>query len=201
MPAPARDARIPTLRVGALHAARAAMTEPKGKNAIRVPAAQVLRSPVHLLAFWFGSGLSPRGPGTAGTVAAIPLWLLLRWWSPSLPVYLGLLVVLFVFGCWVCGESAKRLGVHDYGGIVFDEVVGLLITCVPLLPALGWVRGREGWWLLAAFLLFRLFDIWKPWPIAWFDRRVEGGFGIMLDDVLAAIYAGLLLGLGLRYFW
>ncbi len=174
------------------------MSEPK--NAIRVPAAQVLRSPVHLLAFWFGCGLSPKAPGTVGTVGAIPLWLLLQWWSPSLPVYLGLLVVLFVFGCWICGESARLLGVHDYGGIVFDEVVGLLITCIPLVPALGWVKGGEGWWLLAAFLLFRLFDIWKPWPIRWFDRRVEGGLGIMLDDVLAAVYAAVPLALGLHYF-
>jgi phosphatidylglycerophosphatase A len=120
--------------------------------------------------------------------------LLLQWWSPSLPLYLGLLVVLFAFGCWVCGESARMLGVHDYGGIVFDEVVGLLITCIPLLPVLGWVPSGQGaWWLLAAFLLFRLFDIWKPWPIRWFDAKVDGGFGIMLDDVLAAVYAAILL--------
>lgn len=181
------------------------MAEPTGKtadkNSLGVPAATVLRSPVHLLAFWLGSGLSPRAPGTAGTVAAIPLWLLLQWWSPSLPLYLGLLLVLFAFGCWICGESARMLGVHDYGGIVFDEVVGLLITCIPLLPSLGWVKaGQGGWWLLAAFVLFRLFDIWKPWPIRWFDAKVGGGFGIMLDDVLAAVYAAVLLGLGLRYF-
>jgi phosphatidylglycerophosphatase A len=174
------------------------MSEPK--NSIRVPAATVLRSPVHLLAFWFGCGLSPKAPGTVGTVGAIPLWLLLQWWAPSLPVYLGLLLALFAVGCWICGESARLLGVHDYGGIVFDEVVGLLITCIPLLPALGWVHSGQNGWLLAAFLLFRLFDIWKPWPIRWFDRKVESGLGIMLDDVLAAVYAAVLLGLGLRYF-
>jgi phosphatidylglycerophosphatase A len=175
------------------------MTEPKrDKNSIRVPAGTVLRSPVHLLAFWFGSGLSPKAPGTAGTIAAVPLWLLLQ--GMSLPAYLSLLVVLFAFGCWVCGESARRLGVHDYGGIVFDEVVGLLLTCVPLLPALGWVSHGRWWWLLAAFALFRLFDVWKPWPIAWVDRRVGGGFGIMVDDVFAAVYAALILAAAARFF-
>ena len=173
------------------------MSEPK--NSIRVPAATVLRSPVHLLAFWFGSGLSPKAPGTAGTLATIPLWLLLQPLHLSLPAYLALLAVLFVFGCWVCGESARQLGVHDYGGIVFDEVVGFLLTCVPLLPALGWVSGGRCWWLLAAFGLFRLFDVWKPWPIAWVDRRVGGGFGIMVDDILAALYAGLLLAAAIRF--
>jgi phosphatidylglycerophosphatase A len=173
------------------------MSEPKrDKNAVKVPARTVLRSPVHLLAFGLGSGLSPRAPGTAGTLAAVPLWLLLQ--GMSLPAYLALLLALFVFGCWVCGESARRLGVHDYGGIVFDEVVGLLLTCLPLLPALGWVNRGRGWWLLAAFALFRLFDIWKPWPIAWFDRRVGGGLGIMIDDVLAAVYAALLLAAAAR---
>ena len=166
------------------------------KNARKVPAAEVWRSPVHILAFWFGSGLSPRGPGTAGTVAAIPLWLLLR--GLPLPAYLLLTAALFGFGCWVCGESARKLGVHDYGGIVFDEVVGLLVTGIPLLPALGWLAPGQQWsGLLAAFLLFRLFDIWKPWPIAWFDRRVEGGLGIMLDDLLAAVYAAVPLGAGI----
>ena len=102
------------------------MSEPKrDKNAVKVPDRTVLRSPVHLLAFGLGSGLSPRAPGTAGTLAAVPLWLLLQ--GMSLPAYLALLLALFVFGCWVCGESARRLGVHDYGGIVFDEVVGLLL--------------------------------------------------------------------------
>lgn len=176
------------------------MSEPKrDKNSIRVPAATVLRSPVHLLAFWLGSGLSPKAPGTAGTLATIPLWLLLQPLHLSLPAYLALLALLFVFGCWVCGESARQLGVHDYGGIVFDEVVGFLLTCVPLLPALGWVSGGRWWWLLAAFGLFRLFDVWKPWPIAWVDRRVGGGFGIMIDDILAALYAGLLLTAAIRF--
>jgi phosphatidylglycerophosphatase A len=165
------------------------------KNRYRPPAALVLRTPVHLIAFGMGSGLSPVAPGTAGTIAAIPLWLLLQWLPP--PLYIVVTALLFGFGCWACGESARLLGVHDYGGIVFDEVVGLLVTCLPLLPALHWVHHGYWWWLLAAFCLFRLFDIWKPWPIAWFDRRVVGGFGIMLDDLFAAIYAALVLALGL----
>ncbi|MDR3416817.1 MAG: phosphatidylglycerophosphatase A [Nevskia sp.] len=161
------------------------------KNASEVSPRLVLGDPVHLLAFGLGSGLSPVAPGTAGTLAAVPLWLLLR--GLPLLVYLPLLALLFALGCWLCGQSARRLGVHDYGGIVFDEVVGLLVTCLPLLPALGWVRQNQWWWLLAAFGLFRLFDVWKPWPIAWFDRRVPGGLGIMLDDLLAALYAAALL--------
>ncbi len=149
---------------------------------------------MHLLAFWFGSGLSPKAPGTAGTIAAVPLWLFLLEWLPW-PVYLILLVLLFVFGCWVCGKSAKLLGVHDYGGIVFDEVVGFLVTCLPLLPAFGLAPHWRWLWVIAAFVLFRLFDIWKPWPIRWLDARVKGGFGIMADDLLAAIYGAVLLAL------
>ena len=168
------------------------------KNAFRPPAELILRTPEHLLAFALGAGLAPVAPGTFGTLAAVPLWLALQW----LPVgaYLGVLLVLFAFGCWVCGTSARLLGVHDYGGIVFDEVVGYLVTCVPLLPALGLVQVPRWPWWLAAFVLFRLFDIWKPWPIRWLDARVHGGFGIMIDDVLAAIYAAALLAAGARLF-
>jgi len=172
------------------------MSEPKrkSKREYQPPPRLIMTTWEHLLAFWFGAGLSPVAPGTAGTLAALPLWLLLR--PLPLAIYLPLVVLLFGFGCWVCGVSAKRLGVHDHGGIVFDEVVGLLVSCVPLLPALGLAHG--GWqrqlvWLIAAFLLFRLFDVWKPWPIRVLDRRVEGGFGIMIDDLIAALYAAVLL--------
>ncbi|MBL6750205.1 MAG: phosphatidylglycerophosphatase A [Nevskia sp.] len=158
----------------------------------RPSARLVLTTPQHLLAFGLGAGLSPKGPGTAGTLVAVPLWLAMQ--HLPWPAYLAALAALFAFGCWVCGASARLLGVHDYGGIVFDEVVGFLATCVPLLPALGLVQGHPWPWLLAAFALFRLFDIWKPWPIAALDRGVGGGFGIMLDDLLAAFYAAALLG-------
>lgn len=172
------------------------MSRPQGsgKKAYRPPAQLILSTPEHLLAFAFGAGLSPVAPGTAGTLAAVPLWLALQFlpW----PLYLVLLLALFAFGCWVCGASARLLGVHDYGGIVFDEVVGFLATCLPLLPAFGLAPQHRWWWLLAAFALFRLFDAWKPWPISWFDRRVHGGFGIMLDDLIAALFAAALLGAG-----
>lgn len=146
-------------------------------------AAQILRSPVHLLAFGFGAGLSPRAPGTVGTLVGIPFWFALAW----LPLwaYCAVTAVLFVAGCGICGSSARRLGVHDYGGIVFDEIVGYLVTAVPLLL---WPAPRaEG--LAAAFVLFRVFDIWKPWPIRALDRHVEGGLGIMLDDLVAGLFA------------
>jgi phosphatidylglycerophosphatase A len=144
---------------------------------------------VLLLAFGFGSGLAPKAPGTIGTLAAIPLYLLLA----KLPLIGYVLVVLlsFMVGCWLCGEAAKQLGVHDFGGIVWDEFVGYWITMFAA-PA-GWL------WIALGFVLFRLFDIWKPWPIRLADKQVQGGLGIMLDDVLAGIYAWLCLQ-ALAYF-
>ena len=143
------------------------------------------------MAFGFGAGLVPKGPGTAGTLVGLPVWLTLCWlpW----PAYVALVVLLFGFGCWVCGASARLLGVHDYGGIVFDEIVGFLVTCIPLLPALHLKEGYFFHWLAGAFLRFRFFDVLKPWPIRNLERRLGGGFGIMLDDVLAGVYAGALL--------
>jgi len=141
--------------------------------------ASVWRNPVHFLAFGLGSGAVPKAPGTFGTLAAIPIWLLFA--DLSLPYYLGLLVASFVLGIWLCGRTSSDMGVHDHGGIVWDEFVGLWITFIAL-PA-GWG------WILLGFLLFRLFDILKPWPIGWADRRVSGGLGIMLDDVLAGVMA------------
>lgn len=143
----------------------------------------LLRHPVHLLAFGFGSGLAPRAPGTFGTLVAVPLFLLLS--QGPLLFYLGFLLVAFVAGVFWCGRTARELGVHDHPGIVWDEVVGFLVTMLAA-PA-GWP------WLVAGFVLFRLFDILKPWPIRWADRRVQGGLGIMLDDVLAGIGAALVL--------
>lgn len=155
-----------------------------GKNAVVSPRT-VFTDPVHFLAFGFGSGLSPFAPGTAGTIVAIPLWLLLVQWPFWAYVAATLLVTLA--GFWICGESAKRLGVHDHGGIVWDEIAGFLITMIAV--PLGWE------WVLAGFLLFRFFDIVKPWPARWFDTRVENGVGIVMDDVVAGVYACLLLNL------
>lgn len=144
----------------------------------RLPA-RLLKDPVHFLALGAGSGLSPVAPGTAGTLATLPLvWLVAPW---PLAMKLALIAVLFTAGVWICGESARRLGAHDHPAIVFDEVVGMLLAAV-LLP-------QDPLWLLAAFGLFRLFDIVKPWPIRDMDHRLGGGLGIMLDDVMAAVYA------------
>lgn len=143
----------------------------------------LLRHPVHFLSLGFGSGLAPKAPGTFGTLAAIPLWWLLvqtPWWSYTLFTLLAALL-----GIYFCGQTSKALGVHDHSGIVWDEVAGLLFT-MWLLPA-TWIS------LVAGFALFRLLDIWKPWPIRWLDQKVHGGLGIMLDDLLAGAMACLIL--------
>jgi len=144
---------------------------------------RLLRDPVHFLALGFGSGLSPKAPGTFGTLAAVPIYLLLQ--SIPLPAYLGITALMFVIGVALCDISARKLGVHDHPGIVWDEVVGYLVT-MTAAPA-GW------YWMVIGFVLFRFFDIIKPWPIRVIDRRVEGGFGIMLDDLLAGMMAALLM--------
>jgi len=148
----------------------------------RVDAA-LLRHPVHFLSLGFGSGLSPYAPGTAGTLAAIPLF----WFMSTLPlaVYLAVVGVLFLIGIYLCQVTTDRLGAHDHSAIVWDEVVGYLLTMTAM--PFDWR------WVLAGFFLFRLFDVWKPWPVRALDRSVEGGLGIMLDDVGAAIYAALSL--------
>lgn len=142
-----------------------------------------IRDPVHFLAFGFGAGLSPVAPGTAGTLAAVPLYLLLT----ILPFsgYLAVLCVALVFGVWVCGASAQKIGVHDHSGIVWDEIAGFLLVMAPFAPSVAAV--------VIGFIAFRLFDILKPWPIRWLDKHVEGGFGIMLDDVVAALLAALMM--------
>ncbi len=150
-----------------------------------VSARTVFYSPIHLLAFGFGSGLAPKAPGTVGTLAAVPFYLLMQ--PLSLSSYLVIVLIAFALGVWVCGESAKRLGEHDYGGIVWDEFVGFWITMM---------AAPTGWgWIVLGFVLFRLFDIIKPWPIKVADQQVQGGLGIMLDDVLAGIMAGFCLQL------
>ena len=142
-----------------------------------------LADPVHLLAAGFGSGLSPKAPGTAGTLAAVPLYLLMA--PLPLPLYLGLCAALFGLGVWVCGRAARDMGVHDHPGIVLDEMIGYLVTMTAAPPGVVW--------MVAGFVLFRCFDILKPWPVGALDRRVEGGLGIMLDDLVAGFMAlGLL---------
>ncbi len=147
------------------------------------------RNPIHILASGFGSGLAARAPGTFGTLAAIPIVLfvqLLPGW-----LYAGITLLMFVAGISICGRAARDWGVSDHPAIVWDEFVGLLVT-MSLAPP-----GAVG--LIVGFVLFRLFDIVKPWPICSVDQRVHGGFGIMLDDVVAGIYAGSILYLGARW--
>ena len=143
-----------------------------------------LKNPIHLLAFGLGSGLPRKAPGTWGTLAALPVWWLFLQGVPTLP-YIGVLIAGFAFGVLLCEYTSRDLGVHDHGGIVWDEWIGLWITYL-WLP----VNGDWGWaWIIYGFALFRLFDIVKPWPIKWLDKKVHGGFGIMIDDVLAGIFA------------
>lgn len=161
----------------------------------RPPTRLILTTPEHLIAFGFGAGLAPVAPGTFGTLVGLPFYLALCWlpWQ----AYAVAVLVLFAFGCWVCGTSARLLKVHDYPGFVFDEIVGFLIACTAFLPGLGGPDWHPALQLLAAFVLFRTFDIAKPWPIRVIDRHVHGGFGIMLDDAVAGACAGAALwGLG-----
>lgn len=162
-------------------------------RAPRPSARTVLSHPVHLLAFGLGTGLSPKAPGTVGTLLGLPLWWLLAPLGPA--AYAGATLLIVLAGVWICGRSASLLGLHDCPGIVFDEVAGFLVAAAPLLPALGLWPWPDWTGLLAAFALFRLFDVWKPWPIRGLDARVHGGVGIMLDDLVAGLYAAAVLSL------
>lgn len=148
-------------------------------STIKINASAILKNPTHCLAFGFGSGLAPKAPGTFGTLMAVPFYILLA----HLPLwaYAAVIVIAFVVGIYLCGKTADDLGVHDHPGIVWDEFVGYWIAMFAA-PA-GWL------WVIIGFVLFRLFDIWKPWPIRVLDEKLETGMGIMLDDVLAGIYA------------
>ena len=150
---------------------------------------QVLTDPVLFLAFGFGSGLAKKAPGTMGTLAAIPVYLLFV--QADWLIYSMLTVISTIAGIWICGIAANKLAEHDFGGIVWDEVAGYLITM--------WLVPCTWQTVLVGFVLFRIFDILKPWPIKYLDHHVKGGFGIMIDDVLAAIFAGGLLLLLFKY--
>lgn len=144
----------------------------------------LLAHPAHFIALGFGSGLAPKAPGTFGTLAALPLYALMLWFMPPILI-VALCVPVFVLGVWTAQRTCHDLGVHDHGSIVIDEIVAMwLVLAVAPATLVGWS---------VAFGLFRLFDILKPWPINWLDARVPGGFGVMLDDLLAALYAILVL--------
>jgi phosphatidylglycerophosphatase A len=148
-----------------------------------------MRTPAEWIALGFGSGLTPRAPGTAGSLLGLLIYLPLA--ALPLPAYLAVLGVLLGLGLWACGAAARSLGVHDHPAVVWDEVVGMLAALAGTAP--------EPASLLLGFALFRALDIFKPWPISWLDRRVSGGLGIMLDDLLAGTATALVLHLVARF--
>ena len=145
----------------------------------------IWKNPIHFLAFGLGMGTSPVMPGTMGTLLAVPLYLILQ----PLPFifYLAITITMLLLGIYICGVTAKDIGVPDHSGIVWDEIVGYLIT-MTFAPT-GWI------WVILGFCLFRFFDIIKPWPINWIDRTFKNGTGMMMDDVLAGVYAGIIIGI------
>ena len=145
----------------------------------------LLSHPAHFFALGFGSGLAPKAPGTFGTLVGFPLFWLISGYT--LNVQLAIIAALFVIGIYVCDKTGKDLGVSDHGAIVWDEIVAMMLVLT--IASLHWLT------CLLAFLLFRLFDIWKPFPIRQFDAKLKNGFGVMFDDLLAAIYAMLSMGL------
>ncbi|HBD18755.1 MAG TPA: phosphatidylglycerophosphatase A [Arenimonas sp.] len=141
---------------------------------------RLMKHPLGWLAAGFGSGFSPRAPGTVGSAAALlPWWFLMK--DLPLPAYLAVLAAGFAIGCWAAHWVIRETKIEDPSLVVWDEFIGMWITLLAA-PA-GWP------WMLAAFVLFRLFDIAKPWPVSWADRQLHGGFGAMLDDALAGVYA------------
>lgn len=145
----------------------------------------LLKKPVCFLAYGFGAGLAPKAPGTMGTVVALPLYWLLQ--DVSLSVYLLITFVAFIAGIWICQQAVDWLQQDDPSAVVWDEIVGYLVTMI---------AAPTGWqWMVLGFVLFRLFDIWKPWPISLADRKLHGGFGTMADDLVAGIFAALVLQL------
>jgi len=147
----------------------------------------VVSHPAHFIAFGFGSGLAPFAPGTFGSLVGIPLTL---WLLPAYgDVGFGLIILGgFALGVWACDITGRRLGIADYGGIVWDEVVAMMLV-LWLVPVLNWQ------WILLGFLLFRFFDIVKLPPARHFDARWKNGFGVMLDDIAAAFHTILVLAL------
>lgn len=139
----------------------------------------LLAHPAHFLALGFGSGLPPKAPGTFGTIAGLPLFYLIAGYS--ITVQLTIIAGLFIAGVYFCDIAGKALGVSDHGSIVWDEIVAMMLVLM--------ITPNQWPWWLAAFGLFRLFDIWKPFPIRQCDAKLKGGFGVMFDDILAAIYA------------
>jgi phosphatidylglycerophosphatase A len=149
---------------------------------------ELLRNPVHFLAFGFGSGLFPKAPGTAGTLLGILAWIFLV--KLSLVTYIIIIVIAALAGIYFCGKTARDLNVHDHSGIVWDEIVGIWFAMILVPVTWGWI--------LVSFLLFRFLDILKPWPISWIDKNISGGIGIMADDLLAGGFTAIVLYLTMK---
>jgi phosphatidylglycerophosphatase A len=149
----------------------------------------LLRHPAAWIASGFGSGFSPFAPGTVGTAVALLPWLWLR--TLPLPFYALAVVLAFAIGVWASAWVVRRSDVQDPQVVVWDEFVGVWIALIAA-PA-GWV------WMLVGFALFRLFDIWKPWPVSWADEKLHGGLGVMLDDVIAGVYALIVMQLAVFF--
>ena len=152
----------------------------------------LLATPAGWLACGFGSGLAPVAQGTFGSLAALLPWLLLR--ELPLPLYVLVLLLGFAVGVWACNVASRALGVADHRSLVWDEFIGQWLALLPLL-----MLPAPWWTIVVGFALFRLFDVWKPWPISWLDRRVKGGMGVMVDDVVAGVFAAVVLALGLPF--
>ena len=149
---------------------------------------KLLSNPVHFLAFGFGSGLFAKAPGTAGTLLGILIWIFLV--KLSLVAYIIITVAAALTGIYICGKTSRDLNVHDHSGIVWDEIVGIWLAMILVPVSWGWI--------LASFLIFRFFDILKPWPISWLDKNVSGGIGIMADDLLAGGFTAIVLYLAMK---
>lgn len=153
---------------------------------------RLLAHPAGWIALGFGSGLAPVAPGTAGSLAALLPWIALRELPPL--YYAVMLAVTFGLGIWACGWAAKTLASDDPGAVVWDEFVGLWLALLPLV-----LQPRSALWICIGFILFRVFDIWKPWPVSWADREISAGLGVMLDDAIAGAYAAVALALCLHF--
>ena len=162
------------------------MSEERQGMIIRPDSRFMLAHPAHFIALGFGSGLAPVAPGTAGTLLAYPIFYLL---APQLgtPALFGLILVFFAIGIWACERTGRAMGIADHSGMVWDEVVAMLLILLVIPSGL--------YWWIAAFFLFRFFDVVKPQPIRWFDQTFKGGFGVMFDDIVAAFYTLLVLAI------
>lgn len=140
-------------------------------------------NPIHFIAFGFGTGALPFAPGTFGTLIAIPFYLMLA--NLSVPFYTLLVLIIAALSVWICEKVSKEIKIEDHQGMCLDEIVGYLVAMIGAPHGLIWI--------VLGFIFFRLFDIWKPWPIRMLDEKIQNGFGMILDDVLAGVYSAVIL--------